>query len=127
MTYHRWKFTDPDGVLSPWIFSINPSRMDSPDPVESINIAPKSPVNGNFDIPQPVKGQEMTWDGVWRTLDEQDAFATYLNNARPIHVTDHYGRVMSVLLTYADTTRAGTRMWPERHKFTVHSTLLAVL
>jgi len=124
MSLVRWQFEDPDGILPTWTFPINPATMDAPDLGDEVTINIFGLRGEVHDAPMPQRSLNWTFQGVLYTLADQEAMEGFLNNARPIKVHDHSERVFLAMLQSVDTTRAGTRRTPQRHKYTAHMLML---
>lgn len=120
----RWTFVDEDGDLPDWTFDMNPSRVDSEDVEELVEAAPRAPDGSIADRAAQPPPMDWTWDAVIYTLAELDTLEAWLDNGRPILLTDHRGRAYRIQLQTVDLTRAGTRLHPEKHKATVRVLML---
>jgi hypothetical protein len=123
----RWIFHDPDGVLDDWTFPNNPSRRDPPQLVENVQPTSADLHGHHYDSVAAPSPTTESWDGVFYTLVNLDVFQAWLDNARPVRVTDHFGLRYLLMIDSLDTQRAGSKRHPERHKYTAHVSVIKEL
>lgn len=120
----RWKFHDPDGVLADYTFWHSPASRDDPELDEAMDALPTG-VRGEYvALPQAPAPMDWTFKGVVYSLAELGQFETWLDNARPIHVTDHHNQTWRIQIHDMDTTRKGSRLYPEKQEVTVRCLML---
>jgi hypothetical protein len=107
----RWKFHDPEGTLPDFVFPINPSQMDPPDVAgftDSVGTYDGGvgtyPVAANRQAPL-----QWTFKGVAYGAEMMATLNAWVTNARPIHISDHYGQVWRVLISDITADRKQTR------------------
>ena len=124
----RWKLHDEDapavGSLPDWVFPINPNKMDSPELLEEVSAEPVSFDGTNRDTVQPSTPGEWSFQGVLYTLEDVDMLVLWLDHGRAIHLTDHYDRTWRIQLQDIGLQRAGTRLRPHRHTYSVSALML---
>lgn len=119
-----WTFHDPDGTLPDWTFPVNPNAMDAPEIGHDIVISPWNIDGSSAPRETPTSPSQWSFGGVLYTLDHHDTLEAWLENGRPIVLTDHYGRAWKIQLVSVDTQRGGTRRHPQRHTYTAQALML---
>lgn len=120
----RWKFHDPDGVLADYTFAHNPASRDEPELDEPMDPLPVWVDGAYVAMPGARTTQDWSFKGVVYTLADLAQFEAWLDNARPIELTDHHSQVWRIQIRDIETTRRGSRIWPEKHDVTVRCMML---
>jgi len=123
----RWVFHDPTGADPDYTVPINPNVMSSIYPKKTMTMETTTAVNGKVLLWQGMT-KPVEWSFGGEILDE-----THFENLRHwvydknyrIQITDHFGRVLKVVLESFEPTpkRAINVYW--RHQYTVTGILIS--
>lgn len=122
----RWTFYDP-ATTDTWVMPFNPATMTSIEPTRNIAVQGTTAVDGQILLTEgAVTPQEWSFSG--KTLDHAhyEALRAWVYDVpNRIQITDHFGRVLTVMLTKMEATpaRAVNRYW--LHEYTVTGLLLS--
>jgi hypothetical protein len=98
MTLIRWQLNDLVANQT-YTLPCNPSAMTSPSIAHATTSFRRSPIDGVVRVFRPGdKPRQWSFTGRLRTQSEYDAFVDWCNRPNRIQLTDHLGRVHSVLL-----------------------------
>jgi hypothetical protein len=127
----RWQFRDPndtDSTTNTWVVPINPREMSSVWPARTFTQKHTTSVTGQLLLfegpPSPVN---FTFSGAILDADHYDLLRSWVYDRRTaVEITDHYGRVLTVILTQFDAKPKNARGNYWRHEYTVTGMLLSV-
>jgi hypothetical protein len=118
-TNYRWKFSDPDDAGTFYRFPWNPNRMSSPYRPKQFDPA----VNrfGPARVLQKGRNAPYEWSFSGRIREQafHDALLSWSQWTRPFWITDHLGRVWTVMPVRFDITELKPSAHvPDRYDYT---------
>lgn len=116
----RWTMFDPT-TSTTYTFERNPNEMSSPFPARNLQPLATTAVSGR---PIVFEGSsqpyEWSFGGDAVTKAQYEALRTWSEKKGYVYVSDHYGRVIPVLMTKFDPTpkRAVGKYWRHTYRMT---------
>lgn len=127
----KWQFHDPyDGNsgTNTWTFEVNPDAMSEPWPTRTINAAYTTAVDGQVLLTEGAPQlAQWTFAGQIYNAHQYDMFRSWVyDRNRRVQVKDHFGRIITCLLTKFDTTPVGRRSDYWRHSYQITALVISV-
>lgn len=99
----RWKFHDPESVMTDYTFVVNPNQQDPAD-IALFADTPIPTQDGTQGVLTAIQGpQAWKFSGKAVTQNQLDVFQDWIDNGRNIELTDHYAQVWLIQLVDINT------------------------
>ena len=125
MSVVRWVLDDPITSAS-FTFPLNPKEMGGLDGARKKQVGSGTPVEGRMRIwAEPQQVWEWQFSGELFEQTSYDAFNTWVAKDYPVELTDHMGRVWSLLMVdFAPEPKIPTRRHPVRWTYVMRTLVL---
>lgn len=120
----RWSYHDPEGTLVDYTFATSPNQRDDPELEEPMDALPTGVDGAVAVLPTSPQPADWSFKGICFTLADLAQHEVWMDNARPIELTDHHGQTWRIQIRDIETARKGSRAFPEKQEVTVHCVML---
>lgn len=122
-----WVLTDPV-TMDSYDLPVNPKESDSPGIKKSLTTHNTTAPGGAVLIFEGEDSpQSITSSGTLLTQGEYEAFLEWADKRYPVELEDDLGRTYLIYIESYEAKRVRSRMYPWRHEFTLHYTILGTV